>query len=79
MGLTETPNKKKPDASKEAAKAVTRGATNAPSATKSGQANQIRESDVAKMKGHQFAANEEAISEAIRSGNFIYDVSRPNR
>jgi len=79
MGLTEAPNKKKPDASKEAAKAVTRGATNAPSATKSGQANQIRESDVAKMKGHQFAANEEAISEAIRSGNFIYDVSRPNR
>lgn len=78
MGLTETPTKKKPDASKEAARAVTRGATNAPSATKSGQANQIRESDVAKMKGHQFAANEEAISEAIRSGNFIYDVSRPN-
>jgi len=78
MGITETPTKKKPDASKEAAKAVTRGSSNAPSATKSGQANQIRESDVAKMKGHQFAANEEAITEAIRSGNFIYDMSRPN-
>ena len=79
MGLTETPTKKTPDASKEAAKAVTRGASNAPAASKTGQANQIKESDVAKMKGHQFAANEEAISEAIRSGNFIYDVSRPNR
>jgi hypothetical protein len=30
------------------------------------------------MKGNQFAANEEAITEAIRSGNFIYDMSRPN-
>ena len=78
MGITGTPTKKKPDASKEAAKAVTRGSSNAPSATKSGQANQIRESDVAKMKGNQFAANEEAITEAIKSGNFIYDMSRPN-
>lgn len=78
MGITEIPTKKKPDASKEAAKAVTRGNSNAPSSTKGGQANQIRESDVAKMKGHQFAANEATITEAIKSGNFIYDLTRPN-
>ena len=77
MGLNEVP-KKKADSYKDAAKAVTRGSTNAPSSTKGGQANQIRESDVAKMKGHQFAANEEAITEAIKSGNFIYDLTRPN-
>ena len=78
MGITEIPTKKKTDASKEAAKAVTRGNSNAPSSTKGGQANQIRESDVAKMKGHQFAANEATITEAIKSGNFIYDLTRPN-
>ena len=77
MGLNSAP-KKKSDSYKDAAKAVTRGSTNAPSSTKGGQANQIRESDVAKMKGHQFAANEEAITEAIKSGNFIYDLTRPN-
>jgi len=76
MGITDTPTKKKPDASKEAAKAVTRGASNAPAASKTGQANQIKESDVAKMKPHEFAKNEERIQEAIQSGNFIYDISR---
>jgi len=76
MGITDTPTKKKPDASKEAAKAVTRGSSNTPSATKSGQANQIKESDVAKMKPHEFEKNEEKIKEAIASGNFIYDMTR---
>ena len=52
--------------------------SSAPSPTKEGQPNQIRESDVAKMKGQEFEKNEEAIKEAIRSGNFIYDISRPS-
>ena len=75
MGITSTP-KKKTDPSKDAAKAVTRGNSNTPSATKSGQANQIKESDVAKMKPHEFEKNEEKIKEAIASGNFIYDMTR---
>ena len=74
MGITSTP-KKKADPSKDAAKAVTRGSTNTPSATKSGQGNQIKESEVAKMKPHEFEKNEEKIREAVQSGNFIYDVS----
>ena len=74
MGITSTP-KKKTDSSKDAAKAVTRGSSNTPSATKSGQANQIKESDVAKMKPHEFEKNEEKIREAVQSGNFIYDIS----
>ena len=74
MGITSTP-KKKADPSKDAAKAVTRGSTNTPSATKSGQSNQIKESEVAKMKPHEFEKNEEKIREAVQSGNFIYDVS----
>jgi len=75
MGITSTP-KKKTDPSKDAAKAVTRGSSNTPSATKSGQANQIKESDVAKMKPHEFEKNEAKIQEAIASGNFIYDMTR---
>ena len=75
MGIISTP-KKKADPSKDAARAVTRGSSNTPSATKSGQANQIKESDVAKMKSHEFEKNEEKIREAIQSGNFIYDISR---
>ena len=75
MGITSTP-KKKADPSKDAAKAVTRGSSNTPSATKSGQANQIKESDVAKMRPHEFEKNEEKITEAIASGNFIYDMTR---
>ena len=74
MGITSTP-KKKADPSKDAAKAVTRGSSNTPSATKSGQANQIKEADVAKMKPHEFEKNEEKIREAVQSGNFIYDIS----
>ena len=74
MGITSTP-KKKTDSSKDAAKAVTRGSSNTPSATKSGQANQIKEADIAKMKPHEFEKNEEKIREAVQSGNFIYDVS----
>jgi DNA repair exonuclease SbcCD ATPase subunit len=78
MGLTEIKKKKATNSSKEAAKAVTKATSSAPSPTKEGQPNQIRESDVAKMKGQEFEKNEEAIKEAIRSGNFIYDISRPS-
>lgn len=78
MGLTEIKKKKATNSSKEAAKAVTKATSSAPSPTKEGQPNQIRESDVAKMKGQEFEKNEEVIKEAIRSGNFIYDISRPS-
>ena len=39
----------------------------------------MEESDVAQMKPHEYEKNEKAIMEAIQSGNFIYDVSRPQR
>jgi DNA repair exonuclease SbcCD ATPase subunit len=78
MGLTEIKKKKATNSSKEAAKAVTKANSSTPAPSKDGQANQIRESDVAKMKGQEFEKNEEAIKEAIRSGNFIYDISRPS-
>ena len=35
----------------------------------------ILESEVAKMTSQEYSANEDAISKAIRSGNFVYDVS----
>jgi hypothetical protein len=38
-------------------------------------ANTIRESDVAKMSTKEFEKNEEAITKAMRSGKFIYDIS----
>ena len=61
--------------SKDAAKAVeTRGQSNVAS-SKETQSNQWKESDVAKMRPAQYEKNEEAIAEAIRTGNFIYDIS----
>ena len=47
-----------------------------PAPTKEKQSNQFKESQVAKMTA-KFEKNEEAIMSAIRSGDFIYDVSRP--
>ena len=35
----------------------------------------IRESDVQKMSAAQYEKQADAIMEAIRSGNFIYDIS----
>ena len=75
MGITATAKKKTDN--KEAAKAVTKGTTSSPANSKSAQSNQIRESDVAKMRPHEFEKNEEMIKEAIQSGNFIYDMTRP--
>ena len=77
MGITET-KKKKVNPAKEAAKAVTKNTAASPSNSKEGQSNQIRESDVAKMKAHEYERNEKVIQEAIQSGNFIYDLSRPS-
>ena len=34
-----------------------------------------RESDVQKMTGREYEANEEAITASIRNGTFIYDIS----
>ena len=68
---------KKPD--KAAAEAVSSRGQNAVADTKDSQANQWRESDVAKMRPQEFAKNEDAIMEAIQSGNFIYDISGAQR
>ena len=35
----------------------------------------IKESDVDKMSAQEYEKHAEAISDAIRSGNFIYDLS----
>ena len=35
----------------------------------------IKESAVAKMSDAQFEANYDAISEAMQSGKFVYDIS----
>ena len=70
---------KKRKTSNDAAKAVTTRGQNNVSSTKENQSNQWRESDVAQMKAHEYEKNEKAIMDAIQSGNFIYDVSRPQR
>ena len=77
MGLVET-KKKKINPSKEAAKAVTKGTAASPANSREGQSNQIRESDVANRKAHEYERNEKAIQEAIQNGNFIYDLSKPS-
>ena len=61
---------------KAAAQAVSSRGQSTVADTKEAQSNQWRESDVAKMRPQEFAKNEEAIMQAIQSGNFIYDVSR---
>ena len=67
---------KKEKSDKGAASLVTAKNTSNVAKTKSSQSNQWRESQVAKMKAHEYERNEKAIAEAIQSGNFIYDVSR---
>ena len=74
MGISQT---KKTFSNKDAAKAVSKGTSTNPAPTKEKQSNQFKESQVAKMTAQQFEKNEEAIMSAIRSGDFIYDVSRP--
>ena len=71
MGIKTT---KKKTSKKDAAKAVDVKSSTTPDNNAS-DSDSILESDVAKMTSQQYAANEEAISKAIRSGKFIYDVS----
>jgi hypothetical protein len=58
---------------KEAAKAVnTKSKVNTPSDNKNGV---IKESDVQRMSADDYEKNSDIIMEAIRSGNFLYDIS----
>ena len=66
--------KEKVDSSKEAAKAVsTKTQKTVPDADNKNSV--IRESDVQRMSADEYDANSDMIMEAIRSGNFIYDIS----
>jgi len=66
--------KKKRKSSKSAAHNVSVKGGSQPSDTAS-VGESIKESDVAKMTSQEYSANEEAIANAIRSGNFVYDIS----
>lgn len=71
MGL-KTPKKK--TSKKDAARAVNVKSSTTPDNNATGS-DSILESEVAKMTSQEYSANEDAISKAIRSGNFVYDVS----
>ena len=64
----------KSNSSKEAAKAVsTKTQKTVPDAENKNSV--IRESDVQRMSADEYDANSDTIMEAIRSGNFVYDIS----
>ena len=66
--------KEKVNSGKEAAKAVeTKTQKSIPDTE--GKTSMIRESDVQNMTAEEYEKNSDAIMEAIRSGNFIYDLS----
>ncbi len=66
--------KEKVNSSKEAAKAVsTKNQKTIPDAESKN--SMIKESDIQKMTADEYEANSDTIMEAIRAGNFIYDVS----
>ena len=65
--------KKTGTSNKDAAKAISK--TNTRSEPSSEDSGTIKESSVQKMNAHQYEKNADKIMEAIRSGNFIYDVS----
>jgi len=66
--------KEKSNSSKEAAKAVsTKTQKTIPDAENKNSV--IRESEVQRMTADEYDANSDIIMEAIRSGNFIYDIS----
>lgn len=71
MGVKTT---KKKTSKKDAAKAVNVKSSTTPDNNATGS-DSILESEVAKMTSQEYSANEDAISKAIRSGNFVYDVS----
>jgi len=64
---------KKGDSKKSAATAVNTRSKASPTADESN--NYIRESQVDKMSDKEYAKNQEAIMEAMRSGKFVYDLS----
>ena len=67
-------SKKKSTTSKDAARSVgTRNERSKPQSDPSG--NAIRESDVQKMSAVEYEKKSDEIMEAIRTGNFIYDLS----
>ena len=66
--------KEKVDSSKEAAKAVSTKTQKTVPDTEN-KNSVIRESDVQRMSADEYDANSDTIMEAIRSGNFIYDIS----
>ena len=65
---------KQPKGNKDAAKSVTTKASNAKPQTDE-SSMQIKESDVDKMSAQEYEKRSEEIMDAIRSGNFIYDLS----
>jgi len=66
--------KKTKSTSKDAARSVnTRNERSKPQSDSMG--NAIRESEVQKMSAQEYERNSDAIMEAIRTGNFIYDLS----
>ena len=64
---------KKGDSKKSAASAVNTRSKASPTADES--SNYIRESQVDKMSDKEYAKNQEAIMEAMRTGKFVYDLS----
>ena len=64
---------KKGDTKKSAATAVNTRSKASPTADESN--NYIRESQVEKMSDKDYAKNQEAIMEAMRTGKFVYDLS----
>ena len=68
--------KKKSTDKNASASVTTRGQSANVANAKSDQTNQWKESQVAKMRPQEYSKNEEAIMTAIKSGNFIYDVTR---
>jgi hypothetical protein len=64
---------KKGDSKKSAATAVNTRSKASPTADESN--NYIRESQVDKMSDKEYAKNQEAIMEAMRTGKFVYDLS----
>ena len=64
---------KKSDGKKSAATAVNTRSKASPTADESN--NYIRESQVDKMSDKEYAKNQEAIMEAMRTGKFVYDLS----
>ena len=66
--------KEKVNSGKEAAKAVQTKTQKSMPDTK-GKNDMIRESDVQRMSADEYEKNSDTIMEAIRAGNFVYDVS----